>query len=71
VHPQYRRCGHSRVLLKLVISEIRKNGHEGDIHIKADPREGGIGLADLTRYYQSMGLTVDEDRPSEGRKNDG
>lgn len=58
VHPQYRRCGHSRMLLKLVISQIRKGGCGGEICIQAEPRENSIGLVDLTRYYKNLGLTV-------------
>lgn len=60
VHPKYRRCGHSKKLLKLVIDEIRKSGYEGKIRIQAEPREDSIGLVDLTKYYKSMGLVVCE-----------
>ena len=58
VHPQYRRHGYSKVLLGFVIGEIRKSGYKGEIHIQAQPREGSIGLEELTRYYKSMGLIV-------------
>ena len=68
VHPQYRRGGHSRTLLKLAINEIRKSGYKGTIGIQAEPREDSIGLVDLTRYYKSMGLTVCEARPPERSK---
>ena len=70
VHPQYRRQGHSKVLLRLIISRIRERGYEGKIRIQAEPREDSIGLADLTEYYQDMGLTVDEGRPPERSEND-
>jgi GNAT superfamily N-acetyltransferase len=66
VHPQYRRCGHSRELLKLVITEIRKSGYEGEIRIDAEPKENSIGLADLMKYYKSMGLTIRDARKPEG-----
>jgi Lar family restriction alleviation protein len=58
VHPQYRHQGHSRTLLELVIAKIRKNGYEGKIRIQAKPRENSIGLADLTKYYKSLGLII-------------
>ena len=58
VHPQYRRCGHSRELLGLVVSEIRKSGYNGKIYIQAKPRENSISTEDLTNYYKSIGLEV-------------
>lgn len=58
VHPQYRRCGHSKSILGLAIGEIRKSGYKGEIRIQAQPRENSIGLTDLTRYYESLGLTI-------------
>lgn len=66
VHPQYRRCGHSHELLKLVIAEIRKSGYEGEIRIDAEPKENSIGLADLMKYYKNMGLTIRDARKPEG-----
>jgi GNAT superfamily N-acetyltransferase len=60
VHPQYRRCGHSRGLLRLVINEIRKSGYKGAIFIQAEPREDSIVLSDLMKYYKSMGLVIYE-----------
>lgn len=69
VCPQYRRCGHSRMLLGLVINEIRKSGYEGEIRIQAKPREDSISLVDLTRYYKSMGLVIYKVRkPEDGEK---
>ncbi|BAK99728.1 hypothetical protein OBV_25300 [Oscillibacter valericigenes Sjm18-20] len=67
VHPQYRRNGHSKILLGLVIREIRKSGYRGWVGIQAEPRENSIGLEDLTRYYKSFGLTV---CPPERSEND-
>ena len=68
VHPQYRRSGHSRVFLNLIISEIRKSGYKGEIYIQAEPKENSIGQADLENYYESMGLTIYAARESEGSK---
>lgn len=66
VHPQYRRHGYSHVLLELVINEIRKRDQR-KIYIQAEPRENSIGLADLAKYYKSMGLIVEARKP-EGSK---
>lgn len=60
VYPQYRKCGHSRTLLELVIKEIRKSGYKGKIFIEAKPKEDSIELSDLTKYYKSMGLEIYE-----------
>lgn len=68
VHPQHRRHGHSRMLLELVIAEIRRIGYKGEISIQAEPREGNIGLADLTKYYQGMGLAIYEARKPESEE---
>lgn len=71
VHPQYRRCGHSRMLLGLVINEIRKSGYEGEIFIQVEPREDSIKLTDLTKYYESMGLVIyDQNKIIKESKND-
>lgn len=59
IHPQYRRQGHSRVLLNFVILAIRKDGYAGKIRIQANPREDSIELNTLIKYYQSMGLYVE------------
>jgi len=66
VQPQYRRHGYSKVLLGLVIGEIRKSGYKGEIEIQAEPRENSIGLEALTQYYKSMGLIVFKGHPPEG-----
>lgn len=58
VYPQYRRQGHSRILLQRVISQIREDGYKGKIYIQAQPRENSIELSDLIWYYKSMGLTI-------------
>jgi GNAT superfamily N-acetyltransferase len=57
VHKQYRRQGHSKKLLQLVINEIREK-YNGEIYIQAEPTENSIGLEDLIKYYESMGLTI-------------
>lgn len=58
VHPEYRRQGKARRLLALVIEEIRDAGYSGDIEIEAIPKENGIDLCRLGRFYTSMGLKV-------------
>jgi len=56
VHPQYRKCGYSRILLQYVINEIKENGYTGKIKIKAEPQENSISSDKLIKYYKSMGL---------------
>ena len=58
VYPQYRRCGHSKILLQFVINEIRKTGYTGGIGIQAKPRENSISQNDLIKYYESIGLKL-------------
>ena len=65
VYPKYRRCGHSRTLLQCVISEIRQKDYEGVIHIQAIPREDSIKLANLEKYYESMGLIILKERDNQ------
>ena len=60
VHPEHRRCGHSKRLLQWVISEIRRTGYTGEISIEAFPKENSINLEDLVKYYESIGLKVTE-----------
>jgi len=59
VHPQYRRHGHSKNLLKVVISAIRESGYTKEIHIEAEPKEDSIDISELINYYERMGLVVD------------
>lgn len=68
VHTQYRRRGHSKELLRLVINKIRENGYDGKILIEARPKENSIGLADLTEYYKSLGLTIYDAHKEDGGK---
>lgn len=58
VHPQYRRCGHSRKLLEYVIAEIKKEGYIGEIKIQAKPKEDSISVDKLIEYYKSIGLEI-------------
>jgi len=58
VHPQYRKCGHSRMLLKCIINEIRKTGYGGLIYIQVNPRENSIESDNLKKYYESMGFSI-------------
>jgi GNAT superfamily N-acetyltransferase len=66
VHPQYRCCGHSQELLKLVIAEIRKSGYKGKTCIQAAPKENSIRQIELEAYYKRMGLTIYDARKPEG-----
>lgn len=71
IHSRYRRCGHSRTLLELVINEIRKSGYSKEIFIQVEPRENSIELADLTKYYENMGLVIyDQNKIIEENNND-
>ena len=58
IEPQYRRQGHARKHLQIVINEIRKTGYEGEIEIEAAPRENSIEYERLVVFYRSMGLKV-------------
>jgi GNAT superfamily N-acetyltransferase len=58
IRSQYRRCGHSKKLLKYVINEIRKTGYIGEIKIQAKPEEDSISSDKLIEYYKSMGLEI-------------
>lgn len=58
VHPEDRRQGKTRRLLTLVIEEIRATGYNGEIGIEAIPKEDGIDLCRLGRFYTSMGLKI-------------
>lgn len=58
VHERFRKQGHSKHLLKLVIAEIRRSGFKGAISIEANPKDDKFSVVDLVRYYKSMGLEV-------------
>jgi len=58
VEPQYRRSGHSKILLNYAINEIRKLEYYGEIQIQAVPREESISLDELIKYYKSLGLKI-------------
>jgi GNAT superfamily N-acetyltransferase len=58
VHQEYRRQGHSKVLLEYAINEIRKTGYTGEIKVEAIPREDSISKENLIAYYKSMNLTI-------------
>ena len=60
IHPKYRGQGHSKWLLNLIIHEIREKGYTEEIHIQAEPKDNSISLTDLKKYYERMGLVVDE-----------
>lgn len=59
VYEKYRRMGHSRKLLGMVIAEIRESGYDGVIHIEAQPVENNVALDVLVKLYESLGLEVD------------
>ncbi|MHA1304080.1 MAG: GNAT family N-acetyltransferase [Candidatus Heimdallarchaeaceae archaeon] len=58
VHPQYRKRGHSKMLLQYVMNEIKRTGYEGEIGIQVAPREASIDSEHLTDYYIRMGLKI-------------
>lgn len=58
VEPEYRRKGHAKHLIQLVIREIRVAGYDKEIQIEAQPREGSIDVGDLINFYKRMGLKV-------------
>lgn len=58
IHQVYRRQGHAKRILHLVINEIRKTGYRGVIEVEASPRDSSINLDDLVLLYEDMGLKV-------------
>jgi GNAT superfamily N-acetyltransferase len=57
IEKEYRRKGFARKLLELVIAEILSKG-DTPIFIEADPQENSISKEELSKFYQSLGLTV-------------
>ena len=58
VHPQYRRKGHAKKLLRYVINEIRQTGYKDEIDIEVSPRENSISVEKLALFYKSMDLNI-------------
>lgn len=58
IEKNYRGQGNARHLLELVIAEIRRKGFSKEIFVQAEPRENSIDKETLTKFYESMGLTV-------------
>ena len=58
IEPEYRRLGHARRILQIVINEIRKTGYIGAIKIEVKPRENSIEQQHLTLFYKSMGFEI-------------
>ena len=58
VEPEYRRKGHAKNLIQLVIGEIGKTGCNKEIRVEASPRENSIDAENLTAFYESMGLKI-------------
>lgn len=57
------------MLLKSVIGEIRRTGHDSEIYIQAAPREDSIDLTRLIRYYESLDLLVLDCSEKEANRN--
>jgi ribosomal protein S18 acetylase RimI-like enzyme len=58
VEPEYRRKGHAKHLIHLVINEIRETGYNKEIQIEAHPREDSIDVENLVAFYKRMGLKI-------------
>lgn len=58
VEPEYRRKGHAKKLIQMVIREIREAGYNKEIQIEARPREDSIDVESLVAFYKRMGLKV-------------
>lgn len=58
VEPEYRRKGHAKNLIRLVIEEIRKVGYNKEIQIEARPREDSINVENLIAFYKRLGLKI-------------
>jgi ribosomal protein S18 acetylase RimI-like enzyme len=58
VKPEYRRKGHAKKLVKLVIDEIRERGYKGDIETVVSPKEKSISIKNLTSFYIKMGIKI-------------
>jgi GNAT superfamily N-acetyltransferase len=53
----YRRKGHAKHLIQLIIREINIVGCKR-IYIKAEPQEDSITLENLISFYKRMGLKI-------------
>jgi ribosomal protein S18 acetylase RimI-like enzyme len=60
IEKEYRRKGHAKHLIQLVINEIREAGYDKVIEIEAQPRENSIDTESLIAFYESMGLKIKE-----------
>jgi len=58
IEPVYRRKGHAKNLIQMVIGEIRKAGFSKEIQIEARPRNDSIDIKKLVDFYKSMGLKI-------------
>ena len=58
VEPDCRQKGHATAILHIVINEIRRAGHDGEITIEAFPQEREIDRCTLVAFYQRLGLSV-------------
>ncbi|WP_349667101.1 GNAT family N-acetyltransferase [Lacrimispora sp.] len=58
IEKEYRRKGHAKNIIQLVINEIRKTGYSKDIMIDAVPRENSVDVKTLSDFYERMGLKI-------------
>lgn len=58
VEPAYRKKGHAKNLIQLVIKEIREAVYNKEIQIEACPREDSIDAENLIAFYERMGLKI-------------
>ena len=58
VEPVYRKRGHAKHLIEMVIREIRESGYNKEIQIEACPRENSISEENLISFYKKMGLGI-------------
>ena len=58
VHPEFRRQGKAKTLLKHAINEIREAGRKGEIEIESNPKEGSISSKKLNSFYNKIGLKI-------------
>jgi GNAT superfamily N-acetyltransferase len=55
---EYRREGHAKELLHMIINVIRATGYAYEIGIEADPKGDSISKDDLALFYKKTGLYV-------------
>ena len=58
VHPEFRRQGHSKKLLKYVIQEIRELNYKENIFVEVCPKEDSVPTIVLENYYKKFDLKI-------------